>query len=122
VTLIEVLAALSLLGSLAVTMVLSRGRLMEQHHRAEQKLEAVRVADGLLAEWWAEDLAGFPIDADGAVSTHENWSWETHIVANRELDPFNARVVRLRILDNENVGEPVELTSVDVVLPEGGSR
>lgn len=122
VTLIEVLAALTLLGSLAVVMVLSRGQLMSQHRRAEQKLEAVRVADALLASWWAEGSGSVPINADGAVATHENWVWDTRAITKRDLEPFEARVVRLRILDTQTTGEPIELTSVDVVLPEGEGR
>ncbi len=121
VTLVEVLVALSLLGSLAVAMVLSRGQLMDQHRRAEQKQEAVRVADTLLAGWWAEDHDAFPVGDEGPIESHDGWVWETQLMPKRELEPFGARAVRLRILDTKTPGDPVELTSVELVLPARGT-
>lgn len=117
VTLIEVMAALALLGSLAVAMVLSRGWLVEQHQQAGQKLEAVEVADKLLAQWWAGETIQLPIDATGRVDGYPVWSWQTRVVDNRSLASFEALVVRLSILDDSVVGQPVELTTVDLVMP-----
>ena len=122
VTLIEVLAALALLGSLAVAMVLSRGRLVDQHLRAQQKLEAVGVADALLAEWWADGPDNIPVDDAGELDAHPGWSWQTREVPNAALRPYEARVVRLRLVDASEPDEPFELTSVDLVLPGGGGR
>lgn len=121
-TLIEVLAALALLGSLAVAMLLSRSRLIDQHARAEQKLEAVRAADTLLSQWWADDPSAFPVDREGDIAGHTDWVWQTRQVQHDNLRTFEARVVRLRILDESTPGQPAELTSVDLVLPAGGSR
>ena len=117
VTLIEVLVSLALLGSLAVAMVLARGRLVDQHRLALQKAQAVQVADGLLAHWLAQGKEEFPIDASGRVESHDDWVWQTRQVPLPELDPFNAQVVRLTIMDTGVPGKPVELTSVDVVVP-----
>lgn len=124
VTLIEVLAALALLGSLAVAMILSRGQLMDQHRRAEQKLEAVRVADRLLAQWWESEPKSLPINSRGEVQGHDGWVWETSVVEKAELQPFNAQVVRYRILNEAELDvsiKPVELTTVDLVMPVGGT-
>ena len=118
ITLIEVLAALSLLGSLAVAMVLSRGQLVDQHVRAEQKLEAVRVADAMLAEWWAQGPDALQVNGEGAVTGQAGWVWQTLVIEHRDLEPFEAHVLRLRILDTEVTGDPIELTSIDVVLPK----
>ena len=118
VTLIEVLAALALLGSLAVAMVLSRGRLVDQHDLAEKKLEAVQVANALLVQWWAGDPKHLPVNVSGQIEEHPGWAWETQAIISRELVPFDAHVVRLRILDESTLGDPVELTSVDVVMPQ----
>ena len=117
VTLIEVLAALALLGSLAVAMVLSRGRLVEQHQRAEQKMQAIDIADQLLAQWWASEPKAIPVNTSGPVEGHQDWVWETASYQQRALQPFDAHIVRLRIVDASALGEPVELTSIDVVVP-----
>ena len=117
VTRIEVLAALALLGSLAVAMVLSRGRLREQHALAEKKLEAVEVADAMLSQWWEGENKQVPVDLSGDVAGFPGWSWETESIPDRELSRFDAQAVRLRILDNSMLGNPIELTSVDVVMP-----
>lgn len=116
-TLIEVLASLMLLGTLAVAMVLSRGRLVDQHQRAEAKLEAVRLAENLLAQWWADGAGAVPIGESGPLESHAGWSWETDRVLSDDLDAFDAQVVRLRILENAGDAQSVELTSVDLVLP-----
>lgn len=118
VTLIEVLAALALLGSLAVAMVLSRGRLVEQHRLAEKKLEAVQAADVLLAQWWAADEKHVPVGLSGRIDGKPGWLWETEAIASDALVPFDAHIIRLRILDETSLGNPIELASVDVVLPQ----
>ncbi|MBX2851679.1 MAG: hypothetical protein KTR15_08045 [Phycisphaeraceae bacterium] len=112
------LAALTLLGSLAVAMVLSRGRLRDQHDLAEKKLEAVQVADALLAQWWAGDPRYVPAGLSGRIEKHPGWVWETQATISRELIPFDAQIIRLRILDESMLGDPIELTSVDVVMPQ----
>lgn len=116
-TLIEVLAALSLLGSLAVAMVLARGRLVEQHRAAEQKLKAVDAADQLLLQWWSGDSKQIPVNTSGMVEQNPGWTWETEQISDRVLTPYDAQIVRLRILESAEAGPPVELTSVDLVMP-----
>ena len=116
-TLIEVLAALSLLGSLAVAMVLARGRLVEQHRAAEQKLEAVDAADRLLLLWWSGESKQVPVNTSGVVEQHPHWAWETELISDRRLAPYEAQIVRLRIVDTTEAGQPTELTSVDLVMP-----
>lgn len=118
VTLIEVLVALALLGSLAVAMVLSRGRLRDQYDLAEKKMQAVQVADAMLAQWWAGDLKHVPAGLSGHIEGYPGWGWETQPITSRELMSFGAHVVRLRIFDESTLGDPVELTSVDVVVPQ----
>ncbi|CAN0317727.1 unnamed protein product, partial [Ectocarpus fasciculatus] len=118
VTLIEVLAALALLGSLAVAMVLSRARLVEQHQRAEQKLQAVEVANDLQAGWWAEDPNAIPIETSGDIEDNPGWVWETEARKHRELESFAAQVVEVRIVDRSQSAVGVELPSADLVLPQ----
>ena len=50
-TLIEVLAGLMILGTLLVSMILAKQNLLDQQARARRKLDAVRLADALLAYW-----------------------------------------------------------------------
>lgn len=117
VTLIEVLASLALLGSLAVAMVLSRGRLVDQHRSSEQKLEAVQAADELLTQWWSGEVKQVPVDASGVLAHHPGWTWQTQLIPTRSQNSYDAQIVRLTILNGSELGQLVELTSVDLVMP-----
>ncbi len=75
-TLIEVLTGLAILGSVTVALLLARGNLLEQYANAQLKLEAVTIADQLIAGWYAQD--GIPINEQGEIEAHQGWSWQTH--------------------------------------------
>ncbi len=118
-TLIEVLAGLALLGSLAVAMVLAKADLTAQDALARHKLAAAAAADRLMTGWWA-DPAAMPRDDRGDVPGQPGLRWRT-----RPIDPpetpdaashptLRCELVRLEMWFGE-LPEPV--LTLDVVCP-----
>jgi len=75
-TLIEVLAALALLGSVLVALLLARSEHERQWHAGRQRAEAVRVADELLTDWW-DNPGAIPREGRGEIDGHSGWTWRT---------------------------------------------
>lgn len=123
-TLIEVLAGLAILGSVTVVLLLARGRLLEQQVQAMHKLEGVKLADGLLADWHAQE-SGVPVDEAGQVTDFPRWSWKTQILDTETPERIHADVVQLQLFhQNEtayttdaSAGAPV--VTVDILVPGG---
>src|SRR5262245_61261655 len=99
-TLLEVVAAIAILGGILVGLVLSKSRNERQLAVAKRQSQGVRLLDDLIASWWAADASGraVPIGAYGAVS-HGAWAWETRIVANPAIEKLGAKVVRVEMYD-----------------------
>lgn len=114
-TLLEVIVALVLLGSVLVGSMLAFASHHEQIRRAEKRLEAVRIADRILAEL-ALSPDGIPARSRGAVTEKPNWLWVTEPVAAATLADVPVLVVRFRIF--ESGVAPRELVSVEVVKAE----
>ncbi len=117
-TLIEVVAALVILGTILVGIVLSRSRHLRQIALTERKMQAVRAADGLLTGWWSSP-EGIPLEASGDVDSDPSLRWRTEVRDRPGLEELNVRVVRLEILENRSTGrvKPGQvLTSVELLL------
>jgi prepilin-type N-terminal cleavage/methylation domain-containing protein len=117
-TLIEVLAALVILSTLLTGLLLSKQRALRQWARADARLQAVRVADGLMTDWWI--AGGVPLPAEGEVDEHPQWRWITREVEAPDvlLPPeVKARVVELAIVDLAADDQPLVLASVQVLQP-----
>lgn len=110
-TLLEVMAGIALLSTLLVGVLMSFGGLAKQVTRAAKLSEAVEVADGLLASWYASE-SGVPLDARGTVGS---FVWRTSVV-DEELLPLGLVVVRLSVEDE--FAENEELMFVDVLVAE----
>jgi prepilin-type N-terminal cleavage/methylation domain-containing protein len=95
-TLIEVVAAIAILGTILVAVVLARSRLTRQLALVDLKTSAVAAADDLIAAWWASP-AGFPIDREGVVPGDERLLWRTMVVRNDMMEALGAVVVRLEM-------------------------
>lgn len=118
-TLIEVLAALLLMGSILVALVTARGRLVNQHAEAQAIQDAARAADALLVRWWASDPPAVPVSARGQVAGQAGWVWTTTPVAGAP-DALELQAVRLSILDERDPSNPRKLVEVEVLVPLGG--
>ena len=111
-TLIEVVAALVLMGTLLVGIVMARGKHTRQLALADERLAAIAAADNLLASWWAEP-ASLPRSGSGTVPGRPTWRWSIESVENESIEQLGAAIVRLTLHGNR----PAPLVSVDLAVP-----
>src|SRR4051812_18789944 len=98
-TLVEVVAALALLGTLLAAVLVVRVRYARQSAAAGRRLQAVAAADALLAGWHA-DPRSLPRFGSGRVDGDAQLGWRTAVVPNRDVNDLGVDVVRLEILDD----------------------
>ena len=119
-TLIEVMAGLAIMGSLAVGLVLSRGKLLEQQQRALQTKQAVQLAGTLLNQWHQDSWAMLPLDTTGDFDDLPHWHWETQTIDSPQLTEFNTQKVRLTIYAPPNPASnnlPQPATTIEILTP-----
>ena len=116
------LAAIAILGTLLVGIVLAKSRLTGQVARTRQVERAVRLTDALISRWWADPDRGVPVGASGTFGPEGSLTWRTERVANRPIDELGAQVVRVSVRQadtpagSDASAEP--LLAVDLVLRE----
>ena len=115
-TLIEVVAAVAILGTILVGVVLARSRHTHQLALAGRQRQVVRVADELIAGWWAG--SGVPINASGKIPGHDSLFWKTRETSNRAINKLGARVVRVELREARESRSADALVRVDLVLPK----
>lgn len=78
-TLVEIVAALTLAATLLVSVLTAYGRSVRQGRLAERRLTAIRVADRLMAEWFrpggTPPLPGPGETTSGDVIGQSGWTW-----------------------------------------------
>lgn len=125
-TLIEVVAALAILGTLLVGIVLAKSRYNDQLRHARAQAGAVERADQLIARWWASP-GGVPVGEEGVLPGGDRLRWRTRVVDNAEVAELGVRVVRVEIVDpvreaRRDGGDETRnngpLIVVDLVLPD----
>jgi len=130
-TLIEVVAALAILGTILVGIVLAQSRHAEQRVTAARKQVAVRAAERMLDTWWT-DPAGVPHDGAGVVEGHPDLRWRIRLVAHDQIEALGGQVVRFTIRDTRIAAEnesgwgddaqSATLVTVDLALPAADPR
>jgi len=126
-TLIEVVAAIAILGTLLVGIVLARARHTHQYARAESARVAVDAADRLISRWWLNGRH-VPVGKAGQFEAHPTLRWRTREVDNEKINLLGARVVRVEVLraDAETGSDPQAraevLFHVDLVMPRPESE
>jgi prepilin-type N-terminal cleavage/methylation domain-containing protein len=118
-TLIEVVAAIVILGTILVGVVLARSRHTRQIRLAERKALAVRQADALLTGWWT-DPNGVPVGDSGTCGQDGALVWETRLVHNPRAEDIGARTVQLTVRNAELTpaySSDQPLVTVEIVLP-----
>ncbi|QDU70610.1 type IV pilus modification PilV family protein [Mucisphaera calidilacus] len=121
-TLIEVVAALAILGTILATMVMAKSYHTRQLANADKQSRAVTLTDNLIAAWWTDEK-GIPIGAAGTFPTEPEFIWQTQIVRNDPVQDLGARVVRIIVAeksDTDLVTEDDERVRivVDLVVPD----
>jgi len=121
-TLIEVVAAIAILGGILVGIVLAHSRHTRQLTLAERQQAAVRAADELITRWRGSER-GVPVGREGVVPFDEALRWRTRLVESEPIARVGGRVVRVSL----HVAEPAtssldpadhKLVTVDLVLPK----
>src|SRR4051812_22873145 len=102
-TLVEVVAALAMLGTLLVAVLLARAAYVRQAAAADRRLQAIAAADALLAAWH-RDPASLPRGGSGVVAGDGQFSWRTRAVANPDAAALGAETLRLEVLDDRAAG------------------
>lgn len=120
-TLLEVVAGLTLLATLLVGTMLAYGSHIRQVRAAQQRLQATDIAERILVDWYESEDGVPPRDEDVIAGT-DGWRWRTTPLASNDSNPFRARVVRFEIYDPADGVEPVPLVSIDLLVPEEDER
>lgn len=121
-TLIEVVAAVAILGTILVSVVLAKARHTRQLARAQHTSAAVAAADELITRWWS-DGRRVPIDESGAVADRAGLTWRTRTLDETGASRLGGRVVRVELFapaEAHGVDPDEPLLFVDLVLPEIG--
>ncbi|MFZ5828657.1 MAG: hypothetical protein ACOY3P_01145 [Planctomycetota bacterium] len=115
-TLVEVVAALVLSGSLLAACAVA----FAAHHRqmalAERRLNAVQTADAMLALWY-RDPEGVPQMAEGAVAGEPALYWRTRPIALSVIEGATTEVVRFELFGRTRSAETETLVRVDLLTP-----
>ena len=94
-TLLEVVAALILMGSVLAGSILAFSRHRKQLANAEKRIEATMIADQLLQQLSSQP-GGIPTNARGTIPQHPRWIWQdlgrgahtfSHLAAGRGAFP-----------------------------------
>lgn len=109
-SLIEVVAALAVLGVLTTGLVHVQTACERQWRTALDTQEAVSVVDTMLGQWLSE--GGVPVDAVGTIVSRPGWRWRTERVRPFAIGEASLEQVRVRI---ERIGDDRELTAIDVL-------
>ena len=119
-TLVEVLAGMVLLGTLLVWIILADARATAQAHKASVRLQACRIAEGLLQEWWP-NRRQFPRQGNGEPPGREGWTWRTNVAADGEAEALGAETIVLEIFAPEAPADS-PAASVAVLLPKAADE
>ncbi len=112
-TLVEVIAALVLAATVLAGALTAYGRAVRQQRVATERLEAVHLADELLAEWFSPDGAmpvpeSSSMPATGEIGDDDRWSWRLSELPSTlgtrptEKNPFVVSSYRLEIITEAN--------------------
>lgn len=114
-TLVEVVAAIAILGIIVVGLTLARSSHARQIAASRNLADGVHLVDDLIASWWT-GRTGVPINSCGVIGPNGEWNWKTYVVSNPNLDDIGARVVRVEVHHQSNPAN-VQPIIVDLVLP-----
>ena len=121
-TLIEVVAAITILGTILVGVVLAKARHTHQIALTQKLNRAVQAGDELISNWWTSQ-AGVPIGRAGVLGADGWLTWQTRIVGNPVVEKLGARVVRVEFRESRPSEKDQQagckaLAVVDLVLSD----
>lgn len=97
-TLIEVIAAIAILGTVLVGIVMAKSRHTRQMALTQRYTDIVHATDDMVSRWWLNERS-VPAPASGHVGEDTSITWQTRLVASPKLRRLDAEVVRLEVFD-----------------------
>ena len=120
-TLIEVIVGLALMGTLLAAIMLATARYKRQLTLAEAKLEAVQIAQSVLAQWWQDSFDAIPRNGSGevtATTSTKGLSWRTHELPLQGEEQTGFTVVRFELYDRKQTKSELPILAVDLAIAE----
>ena len=90
------LAAIALLGLLLSATLVAIGRHTRQARRAQDRVAAIDLADGLLHQWLVEQNGQIDSNA-GTIASRPGWRWRLKGRRDTDLERFGAHIGKLSI-------------------------
>src|SRR5438874_7524978 len=112
-TLVEVIAALVILGTILAAILIARGRFVRQDVQARRKIEATRALDALVDGWMNGPASAIPAHATGTFPDNSGQTWSTHVIHDPSAEEIGARVLRVDVFDRSERGP---IVSVDLLM------
>ena len=95
-TLLEVIVALALMGTVLVSSILAFSSHRRQLSVAQKRLEAIAIADELLARLQSQQ-GGVPVPSSGLVVGKPGWNWQTSVVGTTTIATVPLQVIRFEV-------------------------
>ncbi len=115
----EAVAGIAILGAMLAAVLVATSRLRVQDARAARRIEACRIADGMLDELWKKP-EDFPRKGAGSVPGSRDWQWRATVVPSIQAQELNGELVALeffRTADRKLADGNQPAMRVEVVLP-----
>jgi type II secretory pathway pseudopilin PulG len=109
-TLIEVVAALVLLGGTVVALLVGQSRALEQVAASQRLREAAHLAEELLSEWALQDQE-VTTGAEGTFDEWPGWSWQRTVEPGFLSEGGDLLGVRLDIICTGQLGQTTTVAS-----------
>ena len=115
-TLVEVLAGLTLLATLATSILLGYAAHRRQIRTAEDRIVAVEIADQLLSGWYASGSRP-PMNQQGFVPVaDQQWRWRTRLLRPVRDIRLSIDVMRLEIRRPGEAAQDLPTLAVEVMV------
>lgn len=117
-TLVEVVAALVILGTILAALAVARGRFTRHWAEADRKLAATKALDALITEWTDGPFASVPINRQGRLPNTRTCIWRTRALRTADAARLTAVVVRVEVFDrgDEQKSNGVPVASIDLLV------
>ena len=116
-TLVELVAGMTLLATLAASVLLALGVHQKQLHRAAKRINAIAAADRLLAGW-SSGSGEIPRNTFGQVVLDENrWIWTTRTIDTAMVESLRVEKIRVEIYEEGAADRRQPLAFVELMAP-----
>ncbi len=116
-TLVEVIAAIALMGTLLAATITAYGQHARQSVLAIKRLKAIEEMDQLMAAW-SVSRRRIPVNASSNIDGSQGLIWKTTIVDSSETSLLLCNIVELAIFDSaDDEAAGTKLCSLQILVP-----